>query len=91
MLESLISVIIPIYNTENYLRKCLDSVKNQTYRNLEVILVDDGSTDGSAEICDEYARIDPRFCVIHQENSGVASARNAGLEHMSGGGVCSIC
>lgn len=75
----LISVIIPVYNVEPYLRECLDSVTGQTYRNLEIIIVDDGSTDKSGEICDEYARADSRIRVTHQQNGGVAAARNAGL------------
>lgn len=74
-----ISIIIPVYNAAKYLDKCLNSVLSQTYTNLQIILVNDGSTDGSAEICDGYAGKDPRIQVIHQENKGVASARNVGL------------
>lgn len=80
----LLSVIIPVYNTEQYLEKCLQSVANQTYRNLEIILVDDGSTDSSGSICDEYARKDSRVRVIHKENAGVVSARNCGIEAACG-------
>ena len=76
----LISVIIPVYNVEAYLKQCLESVVHQTYCQLEVILVDDGSTDGSGLICDEYARIDKRFIVIHQENRGLSQARNRGID-----------
>lgn len=82
-----ISVIIPVYKAEPYLRKCLDSVINQTYRNLEIILVDDGSPDNCGAICDEYATKDDRILVIHKGNGGVSSARNAGLELASGAWV----
>lgn len=80
----LISVIIPVYNTEKYLEKCLISVQRQTYDNLEVILIDDGSTDRSAAICDIFAENDKRFKVIHQENAGQAGARNVGLKKAAG-------
>lgn len=80
----LISVIIPVYNPGQHLIKCLDSIVNQTYTDLEIILVDDGSTDGSAQICDEYAERDARVKVIHQPNSGVSRARNAGIDIASG-------
>ncbi len=76
MEDVLVSVIIPVFNVSKYLRRCLDSVVNQTYRNLEIILVDDGSTDGSESIVDEYAGNDARIVVIHQENQGQAAARN---------------
>lgn len=79
-----ISVIVPIYKVEPYLRKCLDSIVNQTYKNLEIILVDDGSPDNCGMICDEYAERDNRIRVIHQKNGGVSSARNAGLKIASG-------
>lgn len=80
----LISVIVPVYKVEPYLHKCLDSIVGQTYRNLEIILVDDGSPDNCGAICDEYAAKDGRITVLHQENSGVAAARNAGLAVASG-------
>ncbi len=80
----LISVIIPIYNVEPYLRQALDSVINQTWRNLQIILVDDGSPDNCGVICDEYAASDNRITVIHKENGGVSSARNEGLVVASG-------
>ena len=83
-MEDLISVIIPVYNVELYLRRCIDSVIKQTYKNLEIILVDDGSTDKSGEICDEYASLDNRISVIHKENGGLSSARNAGLKNAHG-------
>ena len=78
-MEPLISVIVPVYNVEPYLHKCVDSILNQTYRNLEVILVDDGSPDGCPAICDEYAEKDERVKVIHKKNGGLSDARNAGM------------
>jgi len=79
-----ISGIITVYNVRPYLRKCIDSVITQSYRNMEIIVVDDGSTDGSGTICDEYAGKDPRIIVIHKENGGLSSARNAGLDIATG-------
>jgi len=83
-MEPLISVIIPVYKAEAYLDKCMDSVLNQTYRNLEIILVDDGSPDQSGAVCDRYAEKDPRVCVIHKKNGGAADARNHGLDKARG-------
>jgi len=80
----LISVIVPVYNVEAYLHKCVDSILRQTHTNLEIILVDDGSTDRSSIICDEFASRDSRVTVIHKANGGVSSARNAGLKCASG-------
>lgn len=80
----LISIIIPVYNVEPYLQRCLDSVINQTYTNLEIILVDDGSPDNCPKICDEYAAKDERIIVMHKENGGLSDARNAGTEHAHG-------
>ncbi len=80
----LISIIVPVCNVQRYLRKCLDSILTQTYRNFEVILVDDGSPDNSPEICDEYAAKDARIKVIHQENQGVCAARNAAMRIAKG-------
>ena len=82
--KSLISVIVPVYNVENYLNKCVDSILNQTYKNLQIILVDDGSSDNSGKICDEYALKDSRIKVIHQKNSGPVRARKTGLEASTG-------
>ncbi len=78
-MQELISIIIPVYNMEQYLNRCLESIVNQTYSNLEIILVDDGSKDSSGKICDEYAAEDSRIKVIHQENGGLSAARNRGL------------
>lgn len=82
--DPLISVIIPVYNVENYLEKCLDSVINQTYRNLEIILIDDGSMDTSGKICNHYALQDKRIKVVHQKNGGSSQARNQGLKQANG-------
>jgi len=80
----LVSIIIPVYNVSEYLCKCLESVVSQTYDNLEIILVDDGSTDDSGEICDQYGRNDPRIHVLHQKNSGQAHARNRAFQESHG-------
>ena len=80
----LISVIVPVYKVEKYLRECVDSILAQTYTNLEIILVDDGSPDNCGKICDEYAQNDSRIKVIHQENGGLSAARNAGLDIATG-------
>ncbi len=83
-MDKLISVIIPVYKVEKYLPRCIESVLNQTYKNFELILVDDGSPDNSGKICDEYALKDARINVIHKENGGVSSARNAGIDVAKG-------
>ncbi len=90
MEEPLVSVIIPVYNMELYLERCLDSVLNNTYQNLEVICIDDGSKDNSAQILRDYAEKDRRIVPIFKENGGVSSARNAGLDRMTGEYVCFI-
>ena len=79
-----LSVIVPVYNTEKYLRECIDSILAQTFTDFELILVDDGSTDGSGAICDEYADKDPRVQVIHQKNGGITVARKSGVRNATG-------
>lgn len=79
-----LSIIIPVYNVENYIKKCLNSIKHQTYKDFEVILVDDGSTDNSGRICDEYSKKDSRFKTYHIENGGPSKARNYGLDRVTG-------
>lgn len=86
----LVSVIVPVYNVEKYLKECVDSLLQQTYKNLEIILVDDGSKDQSGVICDEYAEKDKRIKVIHKDNAGLGYARNSGLEIATGGYVTFI-
>lgn len=83
-----VSIIVPIYNVKNFLPKCIESIIKQTHKNLEILLVDDGSKDGSGEIADNYATKDKRIIVIHQINSGVSSARNTGLSKVTGEYVC---
>ena len=82
--KELVSIIVPVYNVKKYLDNCLESIINQTYKSLEIILVDDGSTDGSSEICDNYRLKDNRIVVIHKQNGGLSSAKNAGLEVCKG-------
>lgn len=84
MEEPLISVIVPVYQAEEYLRCCVDSLLDQTWKNIEILLIDDGSTDAGGRICDEYAAADARVRVLHQSNSGVSAARNRGLERARG-------
>ena len=90
MEQEKLSVIVPIYNMERYLEKCVDSLLTQHHKNLEIILVDDGSTDASPAICDEYAKKDNRIVVIHKENGGLSSARNAALDVLTGEYIVSV-
>ena len=83
-LMPIVSIIVPVYNTEKYLRPCLDSIQSQTFKDFEAVLVDDGSTDKSGEICDEYAAKDSRFVVVHKQNEGVTKARITAFEHSKG-------
>ena len=80
----LVTVIVPVYNVEQYLERCVESIRNQSYKNLEIILVDDASPDESPKICDEYAEKDGRIKVIHKQNGGLGFARNSALEIASG-------
>lgn len=82
--NSLISIVVAVYNVENYITDCIKSLLNQSYKNIEIILVDDGSTDHSGEICDFYSKNDERLKVIHKENGGLSSARNAGIKRAKG-------
>lgn len=86
--NTLISIIVPIYNVEKYIRKCIDSLINQTYHHIEIILVDDGSTDESGNICEEIAKKDKRIKVFHKRNGGVSSARNLGIDNSNGDFLC---
>jgi len=83
-MSHLVSVLVPVYNAEAYIKKCLDSIQGQTFKDFEVICIDDGSTDQSGKICDEYAGRDERFCVYHQQNNGVAAARENALQKAAG-------
>ena len=82
--EELISIIIPVYNSEKYLQRCIDSIKSQTYNNIEILLIDDGSTDNSLQICNENALKDSRINVIHKKNTGVSDTRNIGIAKSKG-------
>lgn len=84
MMKPKISVIVPVYNVEPYLKRCLDSIINQSMNEIEILVIDDGSTDGSGKICDEYAKLDNRIRVIHQVNGGLSHARNVGLDIAQG-------
>lgn len=83
--NTLISVIVPVYNAARYLPRCIESILHQTYANFELLLVDDGSSDNSGEICDRYALLDNRIRVFHKPNGGVSSARNYGILSIGGG------
>ncbi|MCQ2096647.1 MAG: glycosyltransferase [Fibrobacter sp.] len=83
-MNSLVSIIIPVYNVERFIKKCIDSVINQTYKNIEIFLIDDGSTDNSGKICDDYSQNDSRIKVFHKKNGGASSARNIGISVAKG-------
>lgn len=86
----LISVIVPVYNVEKYLRRCVESIMSQTYKEIEILLIDDGSTDDSGRSCDDLAIKDRRIHVFHKENGGVSSARNLGIERACGDYICFV-
>lgn len=89
-MDSLVSVIVPIFKVEQFLTRCIESILSQTYQNMEIILVDDGSPDQCPEICDTYARMDSRIQVIHKENGGLSDARNVGIEKAKGDYLCFV-
>ena len=89
-MKSLVSIIVPVYNVERYLPKCLESLKNQTYETIEIIIVDDGSTDDSGKICDDFAKEEKRARVFHKKNGGLSSARNYGIKKAKGEYVCLV-
>lgn len=89
-MNDLVSIIVPVYNNELYLKKCVDSLLLQTYKDIEIILINDGSVDKSGEICDSFSSLDSRVKVLHQQNSGVGAARNKGLVAMSGEFFCFV-
>ena len=88
MVSGLVTVVIPVYNVEAYLDRCVQSVVNQTYKNLEIILIDDGSPDNCPAMCDAWAQKDKRIKVVHKENAGLGYARNTGIEHATGEYIC---
>lgn len=83
-MEELVSIIVPVYNVKDYVLKCLNSLKNQSYKNIEIVVVDDGSTDGSGEVCDVFAKEEPRAKVFHKKNGGLSDARNFGIKKSTG-------
>ena len=89
-MEELVSIVVPIYKVEKYMHKCIDSIINQTYKKIEIILIDDGSPDNCGKICDDYAKKDSRIKAVHKENNGVSSARNLGIEISTGNWIAFI-
>lgn len=85
-----VSVIVPVYNVALFVAKCIESIRNSEYQNLEIILIDDGSTDNSGEICDVFAKKDNRIRVIHKRNAGVSAARNTGIEACTRDDICFV-
>lgn len=90
IMKKLISIVVPVYNTAQYIERCIDSILNQTYSNIEVIIVDDGSSDNSGLICDNYSKLDTRVIVLHQKNKGVVEARNKGVNEAKGEYICFV-
>lgn len=88
MKQGLVSIVVPVYNTGKYLNRCMNSIVKQTYSNIEVILIDDGSTDNSSDLCDEWTEKDERIKVIHKLNAGLGMARNTGIENANGEYIC---
>ena len=84
MMNDLISVIVPVYNVQSYLKRCLQSIQKQTYQLLEIIIIDDGSTDESGKIADEFSQKESRAFVVHKENGGLSDARNVGIDYANG-------
>lgn len=89
-MDELISVIVPIYNVEKQLKRCINSIINQTYKNIQILLIDDGSKDSSGKICDDFSKYDTRIIVLHQDNTGVSATRNKGIELAEGRYICFI-
>ncbi|MEI2393116.1 glycosyltransferase [Priestia megaterium] len=89
-MSSLVSVIVPVYNVEKYLKRCIESIINQDYKNIELIIVNDGSTDNSERILEDFANVDNRICIINKENGGISSARNVGLRKAKGEFICFV-
>lgn len=89
-MEDKVSIIVPVYNVEKYLEKCLESIIKQTYLNLEILIIDDGSTDNSLSICNQYRDMDQRVCVIHKKNGGLSDARNVGIKNSTGKYICFV-
>ena len=85
-----VSIIVPVYNVKNYLTQCVESLKNQTYSDIEILLSDDGSSDGSGELCDQFAKEDARIVALHQKNAGISAARNHALQYATGEYVCFV-
>lgn len=83
-MNELVSVIVPVFNSEKYIERCLKSIVNQTYENLEIIIINDGSTDASLSICEKWKDLDTRICLINKENTGVSDSRNRGIEASKG-------
>lgn len=90
MKKHLVSIVVPVYNVEKYLNRCVDSIINQSYNNIEILLVDDGSTDSSGKLCDDYLKKDSRIKVIHKQNGGLSDARNFGIDKSTGDYLCFI-